>query len=303
MTSNQEWPRPMPDESAGRGVVSGPGPIAPGPQRSSGHRGWLLALAAVLAAGAASAVLANPVGQLPWPVGPTSTRPSSSATATPAPSPAEVLKKNPIYALKVTGSCPKQRTPSSWQRFQTQVRALVDCENRAWAKALSSTSITFDKPKVRFYAKSADSACGHLESTFPASYCSADKTIYFSRASYLQGRYYRLSVSEFVFHEYAHHVQAMSGIFEASLAAKESDDVTERRIELQAHCVAHYRLTHAGLKFSSSDRADIEYQLGYASDTKGHGSAKAGHRWGEAGLAGKNIGACNTWTAKASLVK
>ena len=303
MTSNQESSRPLPDEPAGRRVVTGPGPITPGLPRPAGHRGWLLALTAVLAAGAASAVLAKPAGELPWPVGPTSTRPSASATATLAPRPTDVLKKNAIYALKVTGTCPSQRTPTSWQRFQTQVRALVDCENKAWAKALGRTSITFGKPQIRFYAKATDSACGHLESSFPASYCSADNTLYFSRASYQQGRYYRLSVSEFVFHEYAHHIQSLAGIFEASLAAKESDDVTERRIELQAHCVAHYRLTHAGLRFTSADRADIEYQLGYASDTKGHGSAKAGHRWGEAGLAGKNIGACNTWTAKASLVK
>lgn len=263
----------------------------------------MIAAAAVLAAGAMTGMLATPIGTLPSLTGPASSRPSTSAAATPTPTPAEVLKKNPIYSLKVTGTCPSQRIPSSWKAFQAQVRALVDCENKAWSTALAKTSITFSKPKISFYAKTTDSPCGHLDSNFPASYCSSDHTLYFSRASYQQGRYYRLSVSEFVFHEYAHHVQALTGIFDASVTLSEDEDVTERRIELQAHCIAHYRLTHAGLKFSSADRADVEYQLGFSADAEGHGSAKAGRRWGEAGLNGKNIGVCNTWTAKASAVK
>jgi len=264
-----------------------------------------VAAATAIAAGALTGLMATPVGTLPSLPGPTPTRTSASpsTTPTPAPKPEDLLKKSAIYSLTVTGSCPSQRIPSSWNGFQDQVKALVDCENAAWRKSLAKTSISFTKPKVKFYAKSTDSPCGHLDTTFPASYCSGDQTIYFSRASYQQGRYYRLSVSEFVFHEYAHHIQELAGIFDASLTLKEADDVTERRIELQAHCMAHYRLTHAGLRFSSDDRDDIEYQLGYSADAKGHGSAKAGRRWGEAGLDGKNIGACNTWKAKASLVK
>ena len=283
---------------------SGYGPLGPGagPQRR-GPGGWVLAAAVVVAAGALTGLLATPAGNLPSLTGPSPTRPSASPSATPTAKPVDVLKKNPIYSLTVTGACPSQRVPASWKAFQGQVRALIQCENKAWDKALRTVSITPTKPKVRFYTKTTDSGCGHLDSKFPASYCPGDQTLYFSRASYQQGRYFRLSVSEFVFHEYAHHVQSMSGIFERSATLKEDEEITERRTELQAHCIAHYRLTHAGLKFSSRDRADIEYQLGYSADAEGHGSAKAGRRWGEAGLNGKTIGACNTWKAKASAVK
>lgn len=291
-------------EPSGYGIVTGPGPLVPGPvNRRRGPGGWLLAAAAVVAAGALTGVLATPVGNLPSLTNPSSKSPTPVASDTPLPKPADVLKKNSIYPLKVTGNCPGQRTPSSWKTFQSQVRALIDCENKAWGSALGSVPMGFSKPHVTFYTKSTDSPCGHLGTSFPASYCSANQTLYFSRASYQQGRYYRLSVAEFVFHEYAHHVQSLAGLFTASASLKEDEEITERRIELQAHCIAHYRLTHAGLKFSSTDRADVEYQLGYASDAKGHGSAKAGRRWGEAGLDGKTIDACNTWKAKASLVK
>lgn len=296
-------PRHAATDPTGFGLVTGPGPVTPGPvPRRGGRSSWALAAVALLAAGALTGVLATPAGKLPSLTGPTSSRPSASASPAATLSPSEVLKKNPIYALKVTGTCPVQRIPSSWNAFQTQVRTLVDCENKAWAKALGTVSIEFSKPRVTFYTKSTDSPCGHLDSNFPASYCSSNQTLYFSRASYQQGRYYRVSVAEFVFHEYAHHVQSLSGIFDASVTLKEDEDITERRTELQAHCIAHYRLTHA-LKFTSSDRDDVEYQLGYASDAEGHGSAKAGRHWGEAGLNGKNIGACNTWAAKASAVK
>lgn len=289
-----------------RFAPDGYGPLAPAPKRR-GVGGWVLASATVIAAGAITGVMATPIGTLPTLTGPTPTRtsasPSASTTPTPAPKPDDLLKKSAIYSLTVTGACPNQRIPSSWKAFQTQVKALVDCENSAWSKSLAKTSIAFTKPKVKFYVKTTNTPCGSIDTTFPASYCSGDQTLYFSRASYQQGRYYRLSVAEFVFHEYSHHVQELAGIFEASLTLKEDEDVTERRIELQAHCMAHYRLTHSGLRFNSDDRDDIEYQLGYSADAKGHGSAKAGRYWGEAGLYGKNIGACNTWKAKASLVK
>ena len=242
-----------------------------------------------MAAGALTGVLATPVGNLPSLTNPSSKSPTPVASDTPLPKPADVLKKNSIYPLKVTGNCPGQRTPSSWKTFQSQVRALIDCENKAWGSALGSVPMGFSKPHVTFYTKSTDSPCGHLGTSFPASYCSANQTLYFSRASYQQGRYYRLSVARVRVPRVRPTTSSrLAGLFTASASLKEDEEITERRIELQAHCIAHYRLTHAGLKFSSADREDVEYQLGYASDAKGHGSAKAGRRWGEAGLDGND---------------
>jgi len=104
-------------------------------------------------------------------------------------------------------------------------------------------------------------------------------------------------------HEYAHHVQNLADIFESSDAMDESSAVITRRIELQAHCMAHYALKVSGLGYTALDNREIEYQWGYTTDPTGHGSTKAEAFWGRRGLNAKTIAACNTWTVKASRVK
>jgi len=203
----------------------------------------------------------------------------------------------------VPARCAYQSTPGNAAAFRKQVRKLIDCENAAWRKALARTAVTFGKPSVKFYSSSTTSPCGKLGTGFPASYCTADSTLYFSEASYLQGRYFRLSVAGFVFHEYAHHVQKLAGIFGATGSMKENASVTSRRIELQAHCMAHYQLTVSGVGYNTLDNREIEYQWDYSNDPKGHGSTTAERYWGLRGLNGTTIGACNTWSAKAGRVK
>ena len=156
---------------------------------------------------------------------------------------------------------------------------------------------------MKFYDTSSKSPCGKLGTRFPASYCTSNKTLYFSSAAYQQGRYFRLSVAHFAIHEYAHHVQELAGVFDSLWSLEESSAVTNRRVELQAHCMAHYGLTHSGLGFGSRDRADAEFQFDFTDDPKGHGSAAAERYWGRRGLAAETVGACNTWKVKAARVK
>lgn len=288
----------------------------------SAGRGWLVALLSVVGVVVVGLIAALAVpsftalevpGRRPGgtasPVPPSASASPTpgSPTAEPTPTmpsdPVAVLKKNPIYTVKVPAKCPSQGRPSSKAAFRTQVKALLACENSAWKKALAPTAVEFAKPKVAFYDVRTSTPCGKLGTTFPAAYCSADRTLYFSTASYQQGRYYRLAVAQFVMHEYAHHVQELAGIFSAEDALDESRAVTTRRVELQAHCMAHYQLTHSDLGFDSLDRSDAEYQFSYTSDAKGHGSVKAERYWGRRGLDASTIGACNTWKVKASLVK
>ncbi|MCB0913151.1 MAG: neutral zinc metallopeptidase [Propionibacteriaceae bacterium] len=293
------------------------------PNRPPRSGGWVAALVAVVGVVVLGVVatLALPYLQaLQLPDGPNSTwpmpnqsspatsptrspKPTSSPTPTMPTDPEMVLKKNPIYAIKAPAKCPAQSIPSGRASFRKQVQALVDCENKAWRKALAATPVTFAKPKVVFYNSSTTSPCGSLGTRYPAAYCTGDRTLYFSTAAYAQGRYYRLAVAQFVMHEYAHHVQELADIFDSDWALDEKSAVTTRRIELQAHCMAHYQLTHSDIGFSASDRADAEYQFSYTTDAKGHGSVTAERYWGRRGLTGSKIGACNTWTVRASQVK
>lgn len=337
--TGQSWPPP--GGSAGWGgypsppnhwSTSPPPPLSgqqPSTARAARPRDWLVAL--VVVTGVTLVGLITTVA-VPWlnvtsgpnrpipgstPPAPTSTPTTTTTPAgTPSPSPTpstptptmptdpeELLKQNPIYGLKVPAKCPDQRIPSSQSAYRKQVQALVNCLNTAWKKALAKTPVEFSKPKVKFYSSSAKSPCGKLGTNFPASYCSANHTLYFSRAAYEQGRYFRLSVAHFVIHEYAHHVQELAGLLGPATMVIKNKSELSRRIELQAHCMAHYGLTHSGLDFGSYDRRDAEHQFGYTNDAKGHGSTKAERYWGERGLEAKNIGACNTWKVKASRVK
>lgn len=300
-------------------------PTAP-PQRLAPptHRaGWVIALSSVVGVvllGLMATLVLPSLQTLQRPEGPGTDRPAPNAssptsTSTSSPKPTgspsatmptgleDILKKNPIYAIKVPADCPAQRIPSSKAAFRTQVKALVSCENKAWQKAMASTPVAFVKPKVVFYNASISSPCGQLGTQYPAAYCTGDRTLYFSTAAYAQGRYYRLAVAQFVMHEYAHHIQELAEIFDSESVMDEKSAVTTRRIELQAHCMAHYQLTHSEIGFNAQDRSDAEYQFSYTTDAKGHGSATAERYWGRRGLSGSTIGACNTWTVPASRVK
>ena len=325
----QGWAAP-PGGSPGRWTAAPPQPLSgfPPPMvpQKRGH-GWVVALvtvAAVVVVSLIAAFVVPTLSQLPARRGgPTSapsatggtptTKPTGSPTPTAKPTPSTtptmpsdplvVLKKNPIYALKVPARCPYQGMPNNQASYRKQVGKLLACQNAAWKKALAPTAVEFSTPKVKFYSASFKSPCGRLGTTFPASYCTADSTLYFSSAAYAQGGYFRLSVASFVFHEYAHHVQNLAGLFEAMGAMKESSAVTKRRIELQAHCVSHYAFTVSRVGIASSDTRAIEYQWDYTSDAKGHGSTRAERYWGQRGLDAETIGACNTWSAKAAKVK
>ena len=290
------------------------------PPRPPHRAGWVIALSSVVGVVLLGlvAVLALPSLQTLQRPGthrpaPNASSPTSTSTSSPKPtsSPSatmptgleDILKKNPIYAIKVPADCPAQRIPSSKAAFRTQVKALVSCENKAWQKAMASTPVAFVKPKVVFYNASISSPCGQLGTRYPAAYCTGDRTLYFSTAAYAQGRYYRLAVAQFVMHEYAHHIQELAEIFDSESVMDEKSAVTTRRIELQAHCMAHYQLTHSDIGFDAQDRSDAEFQFSYTTDAKGHGSATAERYWGRRGLSGSKIGACNTWTVPASRVK
>lgn len=327
-----EWP---PDQGSGPDAPGPPGrwstnpppPLtgylpAPLPPRRSGAVWAVVLIAGFVAVGLLFTLAPQSLDWLPTPGGgvraplpssrgpePTVSVPTSTASPTPTTGPTlptdaeDLLKNNPIYKLKVPAACPPQQIPRSRTAFRLQVKALVSCENKAWAKALAKLQGVFSKPKVKFYTSSTKSPCGQLGVRFPASYCNSNETLYFSDAAYLQGRYYRLSVAGFVFHEYAHHVQALTKILEASWWPKDSAAVVNRRIELQAHCIAHYQLTHAGVDFSSADRREIERQFNHTNDAKGHGSTTAERYWGRRGFGATTIGACDTWSAKAAKVK
>lgn len=296
-------------------VVPQPTRLDRPPRNQRHHLGMVLSTTLLIVGLSGGVILAANLldGSFPAPVIQPSIQPAPGLTPPPTvePNPTsepvkdgqETLTANPIYQLKVTAHCPSQTVPSNQKVFKAQVRELVDCHDQAWQTALEGTGIEFQAPEVEFYSKTVDTPCGKLGSKFPASYCAANQTMYLGKAAFTQSGFYRLATAELVSHEYAHHVQSLSGILGHSRGLEEDTNLTSRRIELQAHCLASYSLTHSGFGFNDSDRNDLEYQFGYTNDAEGHGSVKAERYWGRRGLDAKTLGACNTWKVKASKVK
>jgi predicted metalloprotease len=214
-----------------------------------------------------------------------------------------VLERNPVYTVSVRPSCPPQREPADEAAYQAQVRALVACLDEAWARALLPTEVGFSAPSVAFYGESLLTVCGLLGVEFPAMYCPLDSTLYFSAESWRESSYYRLATAELAFHEYAHHVQRLAGVYDVLLAASDTVRGLQRRVELQALCLAMYELASSDIGLSATDVSDLEYQFAWPGDVEGHGSTRAKTRWGRRGLGARTAGACNTWTATGDEVR
>lgn len=249
-------------------------------------------------------VSAGPMSATGFPTGlPARWNPTPTPTPTATRRPADVLERNPVYTVSVRGSCPPQREPVDEAAFQAQVRALVACLDVAWARALQPTEVEFRAPSVALFGESLLTVCGLLGVEFPALYCPLDSTLYFSAEAWRESSYYRLATAELALHEYAHHVQRLAGIYDVLLAASDTVRGLQRRVELQAHCLAMYELASSDIGLSASDVSDLEYQFAWPGDVEGHGSARAKTRWGRRGLGATTAGACNTWTASGDEVR
>ncbi len=237
-------------------------------------------------------------------------KPTKKATKKPTkkstykPKGSRTLWANAVYRQKMRGACPSQAMPGSYNDFKKRARALVRCQEKGWKRYIQASGYRFQSVGIYFYNKRVTSPCGTAGPRFPAFYCSANRVMYFSTASYKQSKYFRLSLANFVFHEYGHHVQHMTGILSEAWYSSEASTVSRRRIELQAFCLAHYGLrNNKGINVNSRDRYDLAYQWDYASDPVGHGSAKAQNYWGPRGLRATRLSSCSTFNVPASKVK
>ena len=301
-----------------------PPPVPPKPRRS--HRGLVAGLVGLLVVGLVAWAVLVPLlnadrqaDPAPLPTSstaatvPPGSSPPPSALSSPSATPTRKftpptderhLTKNAIYALKPpVADCPRPRLPASERAYRRLVEGLVKCQNEAWTKAFADVGYELAKVEVQFYKNSVSTPCGAPSKRFPAFYCSTNHAMYFSRAAYDTAHYYRLSIVDAVFHEYAHHIQEEAHILVAADHSDESQAVVTRRIELQATCMAAIAdSTMNGIGFSQQDEVELRYQYSHGGEEV-HGSNNAQSYWGPRGFRAKTMGACNTWKAPASKVK
>lgn len=256
-----------------------------------------------LVIGALATFAPLPAPPPPKPQGLIPTVASPAPTAYPSTAQQRTLMDHPLYALKPVGTCPRITTPGSRRAYETQVDAVIDCLSQIYRPLIEQTGGSYTHVGLQHYDTSVDTPCGHESGAF-AFYCSRNSTIYLSDDVYASAQDGRLSVADTVLHEYSHHVQSMAGFFNAAEALNQSRSAIERRVELQVFCWTYYMFTVVdGFAVTDTDRRFFLWVWDEANDPEGHGSVTAQKYWGARGVHAENLGACNTWSAPAGLVK
>ncbi|MBM7772132.1 putative metalloprotease [Actinokineospora baliensis] len=247
------------------------------------------------------------------------TRSSQPTTTTQSgPQPVHALGDNPVFSTTngvnvVTCNLPAWRSdPQSAQAFFT---AALPCFDKAWAPVMQRANLPYFTPALKFPpGKTWSSACGTAASTWAAFYCGQDNTIYMPYEGLQIDQYgNKAGVYLALFsHEFAHHIQAMSGINDAYWDARyEAGDQTpaglelSRRSELQAQCFGGMWFAggqHGGGSITDDFIRDMladgytrgDWQQGVPPD---HGSPQHYGAWQEHGFKNNRTTPCNTWLA------
>ncbi|NRQ30991.1 hypothetical protein HII36_03970 [Nonomuraea sp. NN258] len=227
-----------------------------------------------------------------------------------------VATANPLYKTSRLSSpnCSPGDLPANsmiaYKRFLTRV---TSCLNRAWATQFRRAGLPFTKPKLRIITSRVKTACGSWNTGADGVYCSSDRTMYLMISREQLRNPFPLGITRLVAHEYGHHVQQVSGIWNYYWTARASAGKTaklqlSRRSELQAECFSAV--------FMSSIRntplvspADWDYTVDWfrKNGAKGwpqndHGKGETQAAWMSRGFSRGTPGACNTWSSPARYV-
>ncbi|MEU4807295.1 neutral zinc metallopeptidase [Actinosynnema sp. NPDC023587] len=193
----------------------------------------------------------------------------------------------------------------------------VACLDLAWRPALAEGNLPFDTPKLDASPDLEDGPCGSApaETEAVAYYCGRNRTIYMptSRLRENGGGDYPATHLATLAHEYAHHVQALSGMLRAAdskiVDAGEGTPAgleMSRRIELQANCFAGMFLTAVspsiGADLAQEAADDFQYAVEEPAEKNAHGSPTNQAEWASFGFTGGVTTSCNTFAASPEAV-
>ncbi|GAA1593847.1 hypothetical protein GCM10009789_54920 [Kribbella sancticallisti] len=248
----------------------------------------------------------------PEPTGPTAKVPPLAAEN-------RTVLQNPLYQVgRIPASKCKEPTSraTSVSKVRTYYTQFLSCLNKAWAQVMREAGFQFYPPQLQVYSgKPANQFC-NLTST--AVYCNG---IIYMNADYdlKNQRSYdplwtRTTMAFLIAHEYGHHVQAMTGILEAShtrenhISGKDAQLVESRRRELQASCLSGVYLGADKQFFPARGtwlqkwRWTVRNRGDEWNPQRTHGHKNNHSRWSRAGFEAADPAACNTFAVKAASV-
>jgi len=223
---------------------------------------------------------------------------------------------NPLYrtgrlasANCAPGSLPKGST-AAYKRFLARV---TNCLNRSWASQFRKAGLSFSKPRLRIITRKVNTPCGRWSSGADGVYCSVNRTMYMLITKTNLRNPFPLGITRLMAHEYGHHVQQMSGIWNyywnaRARAGRSMQLQLSRRSELQAECFsAVFMNTVRDTLPVNPDEWDYTVDWfrkngGKAWSQNDHGKGRTQAYWMSRGFNSGNVGSCNTWAVSSSRV-
>ncbi|MFG1699208.1 neutral zinc metallopeptidase [Nonomuraea sp. NPDC049309] len=211
-----------------------------------------------------------------------------------------------------TGSCPEQAlTDGGIPRSRQYLGAVVRCLNTSWRAYFRKAGLRFSPPAVRYAGDPHGTACGVPLDDVDALYCHPTRTLVFTLTGrWIDGRtdLYPFKVAA---HEYAHHVQTLTGVRRSYEARHRAEPARRaelrRRFELQADCLAGVFIgsVYGSLARTGEDWQALKDAVRATGDEDGgssHGTGAGRVSWLERGKRTLDPSACDTWSAPARKV-
>ncbi|MEV8378672.1 neutral zinc metallopeptidase [Kribbella sp. NPDC056861] len=252
----------------------------------------------------------------------TSTRPTTKPVT--EPSDLDVVARNKLYKAGVMSSvnCKESSArPATAAGARANYANLANCLNRSWPALIARAGVKFRPPTVMSFSGSITTPCGSMSDQGPPFYCPSNQTIYMNLSEDI-GNYKQVNANyarvwarmwmlhQFA-HEYGHHVQALTGIFQAYAnlryeAPNEAGELlASRRLELQASCFSDIfiRSNQRSYPLTGESLRQWQWLIGNTIDPKRDHGSKANHKyWALKGYNGRGPAACNTFTASPARV-
>ncbi len=237
------------------------------------------------------------------------------------------MEDNPIYRqdIAVPVRCDISAVNlmnSSVGQLQDHMNELMGCLMRVFGPPMEQAGYTPVRPSVTVYTTQIQTPCGAMPMQ-NAAYCMADQQVYYA-ANLPNIVPPQLQSADFVVesvmaHEFAHAMQARTGILISEMAWQQQVDKAtalelSRRTEVQADCWTGQFMQSVAqsVGLSEPDEAAIGqlfYAIGDDSLTSNpdvvgnHGRGATRQAWYQQGLRNTSMGACNSFTPASNQVR
>ncbi|MDO9353205.1 MAG: neutral zinc metallopeptidase [Solirubrobacteraceae bacterium] len=202
----------------------------------------------------------------------------------------------------------------------------VSVENQdMWTSVFQSNGKTYERAKVVRFSRGVSTGCGEATSATGPFYCPADQRVYLDMSFYAEMREQLGADGDFawayvVAHELGHHVQNLTGVFDATQKQEREDPGSADgaqglsvRTELQADCYAGV-WAHAAFKAGELVEGDLDEAFGAAEavgddrlqsqggrgtvlpDTFTHGTSTQRRTWFTKGYTDGTPAVCDTFS-------